>query len=85
MYTWKYLCSMTERVASESKIMTRRMRSTYYLLSYHSTHAYANDVQFALAGPADVVEDLDQVLSHGRGGVPRRGLVGVANATVVRH
>jgi len=65
--------------------MTRRMWSTYYLLSYHSTHAYANDVQFTLAGPADVVEDFDQVLSHGRGGVSRRGLVRVADATVVRH
>ena len=65
--------------------MTRRMWSTYNLLSYHSTHAYANDVQFTLAGPADVVEDFDQVLSHGRGGVSRRGLVRVADSPIVSH
>jgi len=81
----EYLCSIAERVASESMIMTMKMLWTYYLLSYHSTHAYANDVQFTLAGPADVVEHFYQVLSHGRGGVSRRGLVGVANAPIVSH
>lgn len=51
----------------------------------HATHTDANHVKFALAGPANVVDDLDDILGHLRRGVATFRLIRLSDATIVDY
>lgn len=58
---------------------------TYNLLGNHAAHAYADDVQLALALPANLINDFDYILGHLRSGVSVHRFIRIANAPVIDY
>ena len=56
---------------------------TYEFLCDHATHRDTNDVHTTVLGPADVIQELDEILRHFGSGVPKKRLATLAHASVV--
>jgi len=53
------------------------------LLSNHAAHADSHNIEFALGGPAKLVDDFNHVFRHLRRRVAHHGFIGFADASVV--
>ena len=56
---------------------------TYEFLCDHATHGDTNDVHATLLRPADVIQELDEILRHLGSGVSQKRLATLAHAPVV--
>ena len=55
------------------------------LLSDHTTERDANQVHAFRLRPLNMIEDIDDIKSHGRGGVATVRLVAITLASIIHH